>query len=505
MQDSQTEIVSFLGSPRAFPETPDTPVEVVETHGARIFLGGKTALKLKRAVVYDYMDLATPERRRAMLQRELDLNRPVAPEIYQALVPVTRTPGGALTLGGAGTPVDWVLRMRRFRAEEELTAVADRGALDDALATRLGTAIAGYHDAAPVRIQPGAPPIAAILDELGRVFAEFPAQSDGLRIADWLGPARAALDRVAPLLDRRGKAGHIRRGHGDLHLRNIVMIGDRPVPFDALEFDETLGTCDLLYDIGFLVMDLCHRGLARAACRVMDAWLLARGGAEDAGLAALPLFLSVRAAIRAMVLVQTGAARGDPASSSDEAAVYMDQARRFLAPAPARLVAVGGYSGSGKSVLARALAPDLGAMPGAVLLSSDLMRKAGRDPAAHLPERDYSAGARRQVYDDMLARAAVLLEAGQSVILDATFLDAELRRRARAVAEAAQVPFTGLFLTAPPEVLGARVAARRGDASDADGAVLQRQLARGTGPLDWACLDAAGTPEDSLRAARAAI
>ena len=106
--------------------------------------------------------------------------------------------------------------------------------------------------------------------------------------------------------------------HGDLHLRNLVLIEGRPILFDALEFDETLGTCDALYDVAFLIMDLCHRKLRRQACRVLDAWLREAKGQEDSSLAALPLFLSVRAAIRAMVLLQTDAARGTQGASATE-------------------------------------------------------------------------------------------------------------------------------------------------------------------------------------------
>ncbi len=310
MDHSQAEVVAYLSSPAAF--AGEGPVEVIETHGAYVFLAGDTALKLKRAVRYDYLDQSTPRLRHRMLNRERDLNAPAAPTIYRDVVPITRTATG-LELGGSGVPLDWVLRMNRFPARDELQAVAERGELDDRLATEIGTSLAAYHAAAPVRSRAGSPLIAAILDELGRVFAEFPGTRGTEDVGPWLAEARAALARVTPLLDRRGAEGHVRRGHGDLHLRNLVLIDGHPQPFDALEFDETLGTCDLLYDLAFLIMDLDHRGLDRAACRVLDAWLTGARGAEDRGLAALPLFLSLRAAIRAMVLLQTDAARGRPA------------------------------------------------------------------------------------------------------------------------------------------------------------------------------------------------
>ncbi|MDQ2089948.1 bifunctional aminoglycoside phosphotransferase/ATP-binding protein [Marimonas arenosa] len=503
MADNQTETIAFLSSPDSF-GAPD-PVDRVETHGAFVFLCGDTALKLKRAVIYDYMDLSTPDKRRAMLMRELELNRPAAPTLYRDVVAVTREADGRLALDGAGDPVDWVLRMRRFPAEDELEAVAARGGLDDVLATELGHSLAAYHHAAPVRLRDGTRLIADILDELDRVFAGFPG-TEALRLhRGWSAGARNALDRHADLLKARGQTGAVRRGHGDLHLRNLVLLDGRPVPFDALEFDETLGTCDLLYDLAFLLMDLCHRDLRRAAARVLDAWLLDFQGRQDAGLAALPLFLSVRAAIRAMVLLQTDAARGMPHASDAEVALLLQEATGFLRPPPPVCIAVGGFSGTGKSLLARGLAPHVGAAPGAVWLASDVLRKAGRDNTAPLPDAAYSATARGQVYERMMARAGTILGAGHTVILDATFLDPTRRTAARDMATALDVPFVGLWLTAPPDRLRQRVAGRRGDASDADVAVLERQLAAGSGTVDWRHLDATCDAGATLSAARAAL
>ncbi|QCP84855.1 kinase [Cereibacter sphaeroides] len=493
MQD-QTEVVRFLSDPATHG---GASVELVETHGAFVFLAGPQAFKIKRAVRYDYMDLSTLALRHRMLARELELNRPAAPAIYRDLVAVTREPEG-LALGGPGAPVEWVLRMWRFPAEDELSAVAERGGLDDRLAARLGRSLAAYHRAAPVRAADGAALVAAILDELGRVFAGMEDRLGADRIARFGSQARAGLARMRPLLQARSQAGRVRRGHGDLHLRNLVLIGGEPVPFDALEFDETLGTCDILYDLAFLLMDLDHRGLTRAAGIALAAWLFEMQGDEDGGLAALPLFLAVRAAIRAMVLVQTDAARGTPGHSDAEARGLIDEALRALAPPPPRLLAIGGVSGSGKTVLAAALAPRLGLPPGAIHLRSDLERKsrAGVPADRRLGGAAYGEATRHAVYGQMLARAGAILGAGWPVILDATFLDPADRAAARALAAERGVPLEGLWLEAPPDLLVARVAARRSDASDADEAVVRAQLARQPRAEDWRLLDTGGPPEE---------
>ncbi|ULB10497.1 AAA family ATPase [Cereibacter azotoformans] len=502
MQD-QTEVVRFLSDPESHG---GAPVEVVETHGALVFLAGGEAYKIKRAVRYDYMDLSTPELRHRMLLRELELNRATAPGIYRDVLPLTRESGG-LALGGGGEPVEWVLRMWRFPAEDELLAVAERGGLDDDLAGRLGRAVAGYHRAAPRREACGAQLIEDILAELSRVFAGMEDALGSERIVRFGRQAHALLHRLAPLLRARAAEGRVRRCHGDLHLRNLVLIDGEPVPFDALEFDETLGTCDILYDFAFLLMDLDHRGLTRAAGVALGAWLLEAAGEEDAGLAALPLFLAVRAAIRAMVLIQTDEARNMAGHSRDEARGLLDVACRLLEPPPPRLVAIGGVSGSGKTAVAAALAPRIGLPPGAVHLRSDLERKAaaGAPVAQRLPDAAYAEAARHAVYDRMLARARTILAAGWPVVLDATFLDPADRQAVAAVARDLGVPLQALWLEAAPDVLVARVSARRGDASDADASVVRDQLARKPEAGGWIAVDATGPLDEVVTAAGRAL
>jgi len=493
---TQAEVIGFLLSPDAYPVP--GPVSHIETHGAHVFLCGDVAVKIKRAVRYDYMDLSTAALRHALLTRELALNRVTAPMIYRDVVPITRRADGGLQINGDGPPVEWMLRMHRFAATCELTNIAASGGLTDQVADLLGRVIQHFHAACPEMAEAGDDLIREILDELGRVLAEFTDLLGDGGAQTFLDRARRQLAAVAPVLRDRSARGHVRRGHGDLHLRNLLLIDGQPVLFDALEFDERLATCDVLYDLAFVLMDLCHRGLCRPANVTMNAYLLAAGGVEDSGLAALPLFLSVRAAIRAMVLLQTGQATGQASGTADEARQYLTQALGDLAPPPPRLIAVGGLSGTGKTVLALDLAPDLGPCPGAVHLRTDTERKAQPHAVA------YDPASRARVYEQMFDRAAALLAAGCCVVLDATFLDPAQCHAARALARRLNVPFTGLWLTAPQAVLLDRVSARRGDASDADVSVLRAQIASLATP-DWTRIDASGTPEATRAAADAAL
>lgn len=504
MSQDQTEAIAFLSDPA---NHAGAEVRHVQTHGAHVFLAGPDAYKIKRAVQYDYLDFSTLPLRHDMLARELELNRPTAPEIYRDLVPLVRAADGGLALGGDGEVVEWVLRMARFPTEDELSAVAERGDLDDALAEALGTEVQAYHARAPRRDADGAALMAAIVTELEDAFAGMTEDLGPGPVSRFQATARPLLGQLSPLLRDRAGDGHLRRAHGDLYLNNIVRIGGRPVLFDALEFDETLGTCDVLYDLAFLVMDLRHRHLDRAACLTLDAWLFAAGGAEDAGLAALPFFMGIRAAIRAMVEVQTGRAAGGAAEHAARAREFLDDALAGFAPLPPRLLAIGGLSGTGKTTLARDLAPLLAPTPGAVHLRSDLERKclAGAAPLEHLPPGAYTPAATRAVYDRLLGRAETLLGAGRSVLLDATWLAPSERADVKALAQRTGVPFSALWLEADTGTLQDRVAGRRHDASDATQEVVARQALHARVPEHWLRIDASRSPGDTLLDSRTAL
>lgn len=486
--DDQSVAIAFLegGAGR------DAKVQRIDTHGAMIFLIGPEALKIKRAVKYDYMDLSTVEKRRALLEREYELNRDAAPSIYRGVLPLVRKADGTVGLGGAGEVLEWVLTMHRFPKEAELTHIAKHDCIGDDLAARLGTAIARYHDAAPVRRLDAHTLIAGILDELDRVFATM-QRALGRDAARFLDASRKTLSHRAENLGQRSLQGHVRRCHGDLHLRNIVMIGGDPTPFDALEFDERLGTCDTLYDLAFLLMDLDHLGMAHAANLVLNAYLThATPDLSQTGLSLLPLYLSIRAAIRAMVDVQTAALSDAGKELEADAQAYLAQALAYLAPPPPGLVAIGGLSGTGKTTIARAVAHRIGASPGAIHIRSDVVRKTllHRDPLEHLGPDGYTSAITERTYGAIRDQAELILREGQAAILDAVHSNPDTRAAAQALATAAGCGFVGIWLDSPTRTRQNRVASRGPDASDADEAVVQAQDGADPGDITWHRVDA---------------
>jgi aminoglycoside phosphotransferase family enzyme len=318
-----------------------------------------------------------------------------------------------------------------------------------------------------------------------------------------------ALRQHDSLLRRRGRAGLVRRGHGDLHLGNIVLIGGKPVAFDAIEFDPLMATGDLLYDLAFVLMDLIDRGFDCAANVVLKRYLAETHRIEDLdGLAALPLFLSLRAAIRAKVTAAKRDVDGaDRRAATQAAQGYFRLAARLVTPPPPVLVAVGGLSGSGKSALARALAPSLPPPPGAVVLRSDVERKAmfGVTETERLPAAAYSEDAARRVYAALADKARRVIGAGHTAIVDALFARADERAQIATVAQTSHVPFRGLFLTADLEIRIARVTARMHDASDANATVARQQESYALGAMAWTEIDASGDLGQTLRAAQDAI
>ncbi|MCS0496852.1 AAA family ATPase [Ancylobacter sp. MQZ15Z-1] len=482
----------------------------IDTHGAAVFLAGADVYKVKRAVRFDFMDLSTLEKRHAACRRELELNRPAAPGIYLGLVPVTRREG-ALHLGGEGEVVEWTVHMRRFDETATLDRIADRDGLTPALLDDLARAVLAFHERAERHVETDSPAalarvaagVVAGLRETPRLFAPQ-------RVAAFERALSVLLERLDPLLAQRARTGEVRRCHGDLHLRNVALIDGAPVLFDALEFDEALATIDRLYDLAFLLMDLGLRGRADAANRVLNRYLAACGDAPPYdGLAALPLFLALRAGIRAQVTAAALAHRApaERAAGEEEALAYLAYAERALAPEPARLVAVGGLSGTGKSTLAAGLASAIGPLPGAVHLRSDVERKrlAGVGEFDRLPPGAYTMDATVAVYAALRERAGAVLAAGHGVVVDAVHQKEDERDAIEAVARAHDASFTGIWLEAPVETLAGRVEARRADASDATAEVVRQQAARAAGSLDWMRIDASGTPDEVLARVRAAM
>ena len=492
----QDNVLDFLGRPRSYQPPPAT-VERIETHASVVFLAGPLTYKVKRAVKYPFLDFSTLERRHEACLNELRVNRRTAAQLYLEVLPITIGGSGDFRLGGEGKAVEWVLKMRRFEQTKLFDRMAGEGRLDLATMPCLAEVIVAFHDSADRVLAPGQAvrPLADVLRDTAEAFA-----ADACTVPPDAAKALARLSRdrlaaISPLLEARARGGYVRHCHGDLHLRNIVEIDGAPVLFDAIEFDDRIATIDVLYDLAFLLMDLGKRGLVRHANSVLNAYLDEEASTGNlVGLAALPLFLSMRAAIRAKVEVLRArmAPQKEADAAREEARAYFVLAQNFLVSAGPRLVAIGGLSGSGKSAVARAIAPFIGAFPGAVHVRSDVERKRlfGVAPSDRLPASAYAPEISDRVYAMCRKRALMALEGGRAAIVDAVHAKKEERDALAALAAENGIPFTGLWLEAPARLMRERVAARTGDVSDATAEVVDVQLGYDIGPQSFAVIDA---------------
>ena len=469
----QAETVAYL--------THLTGAAPIETHISYVFPGQDTVWKLKKSVRMPFLDFTRIEDRRHFCERELALNAPAAPGLYRDVVPIARKEDGTLSVDGTGEVLDWVVRMARVPACDFLDVRAAQHGLSPRLLDQIADAVAAWHASLP--------PVSGVHPDMewiarGNVPSALAAGLPEHGVRAWCDAILARLEALAEWRDARASAGFVRRCHGDLHLGNLCLWQGRPVLFDALEFDERLATIDVAYDLAFLLMDLEHRVDRPSANRVLNRYVARTGDADL--VRGLPAFLSIRAMVRAHVEARSGHA--------SHVGPYLAAATEYLEPPRPVVIAIGGLPGTGKSTLARILAPSLGAAPGALVLRSDEIRKRqhGAEPEERLSRSAYTAKKSAAVFGELAELTEIAAADGHTVIADATFLDLRHRSMMAAAANRAGVPFLGIWLSAPRGLLEQRVATRTGDASDATVGVLRAAVRNDPGPAGWHAVDASG-------------
>lgn len=494
----QSAVMDFMADPASHGLSPDdkySQVVRIDTHGAAVFLAGDKAYKIKRAVCFPFMDFSTLARREESCRAEIEINGPTAPEIYLDVIAITRDNTGKLALNGRGGPIEWAVAMHRFDPQLTFDNLARRNALTNQDLDGAVDAIMKFQNRAALRrAKDWIVDLSSYIEQNDRAFHEaYTAFS--LQDSNTLTQrTQAEWNRIRPLLQARGTNNKIRRCHGDLHLRNIVRLGDTIRLFDAVEFDERIATGDVLYDLAFFLMDLDEHGHRREANRVLNRYLAKVNDEDDLeALAALPLFMSIRAALRAKITAMSAQHlhNGERALAQKEAQRFMEFANDALEPNDVSLTVVGGLSGVGKSAVAQALAPIIGRSPGAIILRSDIVRKNMMQGAWNEPlsESAYTPKMNKEVYAALERMACKCLAAGHSVVIDAVCARAEERDIFEALAMAVECHFAGVWLEAPLSTRLKRINRRGPDASDANADVAEAQEYFDLFDVDWPRVD----------------
>jgi aminoglycoside phosphotransferase family enzyme/predicted kinase len=466
------------------------PASLCETHISWVILSGEFAYKIKKPVNFGFLDFSTLALRHHYCKEELRLNRRFSPELYLDVVPVTRD-GNTVVMEGAGAPIDYAVKMRRFNEDQSLDNIAARDGMDNTLLRALARELAELHNKLPscrpnpASNEPGTP--AALLAAIEQNFQQirnYPIPEDQLQhlqaIEQW---SLQQYGKLRPLMAQRLREGMVIDGHGDAHLGNIALVDGAVRLFDCIEFNACFRIMDKISEIAFLVMDMDARGYHCAAHHVLSDYLEYSG--EFCGLPLLHLYMCYFAMVRAKVNLLGESLHNTGLTSSEGYhgfLRYLALAKSCTQPRQIFLAITHGVSGSGKSTVAGALTD----ISGAVRIRSDVERKrlASLAPeqrsGAKEKEALYSTAMTRETFSRLETLAAVTIEAGFPAIIDATFLHRETRQQFHKLAVQLGVPFVIIDCIAQTDELRRRLIERERqgtDASEANVEVMEKQLA----------------------------
>lgn len=499
MDTSLPPLIQQMLRPGFYPHPVVEPIQLSQTHISYLLLTGDYAYKVKKPVNFGFLDFSTLERRRHFCQEELRLNRRLSPQLYLAVLPITaakhsdhyqlapKVDAKATENQGSNLPVvEYAVQMRQFPQDGLFSHLFKHGKLTATHMQTLGKQVAEFHSSAPT---------SAEIQQFGDVAAvRQVAEGNYATTLPYIGRAQtqAQFDQTHDFTEQffadhrdwfhqRQVDGKIRECHGDLHLNNVCIYQDQIQIFDCIEFNQEFRNTDVIYDAAFMVMDLEFRDRADLANVFLNAYLEQTG--DYWGAALLPLYLSMRAYVRAKVnsltLDDSSISAAEKQQAQEQAVAYYQFAWAYTQPRQGQLVLMSGLSGSGKTTLARQIAPAIKA----IHIRSDAVRKhlAGLaldqrgDVAGEHGSGIYTPEMTRQTYARLIELGIFLAQQGQAVILDAKYDQQEFRQAAIAQAQTHRVPLKIFYCAAPLEVLSDRVQSRTRDITDATAELLKAQ------------------------------
>jgi len=478
-------LIAALQNPALYPHPVDG-FRIIETHISWVILTGTYAYKMKKPVDFGFLNFTDLAARKHYCEEELRLNQRMAPDLYLQVLPVT----GSVEkpeIDGSGEPIEYLLKMREFPQTQLMAEVQARGELTDSHIDALAAQIASFHMSIPqVAADHPLNSAEAIVAPMRQNFEQIrpllSEQADLQQLDAMMDWTETSITRLQPLLEQRSQQGFIRECHGDLHLGNATLIDDKVVLFDCIEFNEPFRLIDIASDAAFLAMDLEDRGLKCQARRFINGWLERTG--DYAALELLHLYKAYRALVRAKVSLF----RLHQEQDAVQRRVILRQYRSYANLAesysaiPSRFLAIThGVSAVGKSQVALRLVEALGV----IRLRSDVERKRlfAEQPGSSEPDAGlYGVEATDMTYQQLHGLASRALNAGFSVVIDATYLKRHHREAAWQVAESTGVPFLIIDCQAPEAVIAQWLQQRQAEGGDPSDATLEvvkaQQLSR---------------------------
>ena len=488
MDVASAQLISALQNVQCYPH-PVSRVRLVETHISWVLLTGQYVYKIKKPVLFTFVDFSTLKKRRWFCEEEVRLNRRLAPQLYLGVVPITGSPSKP-QIDGEGSPIEFAVKMKQFLSDHEFSKLLSAGEIDEQVMRQLADCIGKFHnwiEPAQETSSYGVPDM--VWQSMEECFGEipldilpFPIQQYLHQIKEW---TRQEWHTMRIVLEQRKSSGFIRECHGDLHLGNIALSEGQICVFDALEFEPRLRWIDVISEAAFLVMDLESKDRVDLAYLFLNRYLEVTG--DYAGMTVFRLYEVYRALVRAKVaglrLAQVEKGSLEWENICGEMIEYVELAHRLIRPSPPMLILMHGVSGTGKTTVSTEVMKTLGA----IRVRSDVERKRisgeknERAVREEIKESLYAPAMTQATYARLLDLANTMLKAGYSTVVDATFLRVAQRQPFIQLAHDRQFSFVILDVWAPEEVLAERIKwrARQGtDASDATIAVMERQRAQ---------------------------
>ncbi|WP_126322095.1 bifunctional aminoglycoside phosphotransferase/ATP-binding protein [Candidatus Rickettsiella viridis] len=430
-------------------EHPVSQTRLIETHVSWVILTGKYAYKIKKTVDFGFLDFSTLEKRKHFCEEELRLGQQFASEIYLNVVPITGTLDHP-QINGTGPILEYAIKMLEFPQENLLSTLLKQGGLTENIIDQLSKLIAEFHQKTPIAAKEsrfGQPeevhaPSKQNFEQIAPLLTNPTDINQLKRLEIW---SEQQFKQLQPSLQSRKDHGFIRDCHGDLHLANIIFYKNKPILFDRLEFNEDLRWTDVIADLAFLMMDLTEKKQPGFANQLLNTYLHYTGDYE--GLALLPYYLTYRAVVRAKIalfrLKQEKLGDEEKKEIQNDYYNFINLAESYTQPVKPSLIITHGFAGSGKTTVAKECVTHCGA----IQINSDIIRKNLFDIPLHghsnsgLNSGIYTAEATKETYKKLSDLTEIIIKAGFTTLVDATFLQHSQRTCFYSLAKKMQIPF----------------------------------------------------------------